>query len=135
MQLHHENLIEISMISNFSKITKLKNVTWYREMDISFGFSDRQLSKICWKILDNFQKNFLLHPSEINRRNSPTHDDFSGSRRDWLAPPEKFIGCYASDSNNHLVNKRLLVLPEGCFLVLPETKSFFFQVLSTFHFL
>jgi len=27
MQLHHENLIEISMISNFSKIIKLKNVT------------------------------------------------------------------------------------------------------------
>jgi len=27
MQLHHENLIEISMISNFSKILKLKYMT------------------------------------------------------------------------------------------------------------
>jgi len=27
MQLHHENLIETRMISNFSKILKLKNVT------------------------------------------------------------------------------------------------------------
>jgi len=34
MQLHRENLKEISMISNFSKILKLKNVTWHREMDI-----------------------------------------------------------------------------------------------------
>jgi len=58
MQLHHENLIEISMISNFSKILKLKYMTWYREMDISFGFSDPQLSKISWKIVDNFLKFF-----------------------------------------------------------------------------
>ena len=60
MQLYHENLIEISMISNFSKMLKLKNVTWYREMDIIFGISDPQLSKISWKILDNFQKNFFV---------------------------------------------------------------------------
>jgi len=46
MQLHHENLMEISIISHFSKILKLKNVTLYREMDIIFGFSDPQVSKI-----------------------------------------------------------------------------------------
>jgi len=135
VQLHNENLIEISMISNFSKIIKLKNVTWYREIDISFGFSDPQLSKVSWKILDNFKKIFLLQPSEINRRNSPTHDDVSGSRRDWQAPPKKFIGCYARDSNNYLVNKRLFFLPEGCFLVLPETKSIFSWYYQRFIFL
>jgi len=46
MLLHHENLMEISIISHFSKILKLKNVTLYREMDIIFGFSDPQVSKI-----------------------------------------------------------------------------------------
>jgi len=60
MQLHHENLIETRMISNFSKILKLKNVTWYREVDIIYGISDPQLSKISWNILDNFQKKFLV---------------------------------------------------------------------------
>jgi len=60
MQLHHENLIETRMISNFSKILKLKNVTWYREVDIIYGISDPQLSKISWNILDNFQKKFFV---------------------------------------------------------------------------